>query len=131
MRTDLRIKRIWSKIKKKRNGCLEWKGAVGTNGTPLTGTKLLGSRSVARILYIVTFGEIPSGQLYRKCKNKLCVNPEHMSESHQGYKLTREQVLEIREKYVPWKYTLQKLADDYGVTRQAVEQALKHQTWKG
>jgi hypothetical protein len=45
-------------------------------------------------------------------------------------KLTIKEVNEIREKYVPWKYTLQKLADEYGVDYKTIWFIINNQTYK-
>ena len=45
-------------------------------------------------------------------------------------KLTEVDVLEIRSKYIPRVYTLQMLADEYGVDESAIFCVVKRQKWK-
>lgn len=45
-------------------------------------------------------------------------------------KLTECQVLEIRSKYVPRRYTMPMLAAEYGVTADAVKLVIARKTWK-
>ena len=45
-------------------------------------------------------------------------------------KLTEKQVLEIREKYIPYKCSFYKLADEYNVNRVSIEYIVKRKTWK-
>ncbi len=49
--------------------------------------------------------------------------------NHGRAKLTREQVLEIREKYVPWKYSTHKLAEEYGVSEMTIHRIVKRKLW--
>lgn len=44
-------------------------------------------------------------------------------------KLTEEKVLEIRQKHVPRMYSMQKLADEYGISRQMVKRIIYRQNW--
>ena len=50
-------------------------------------------------------------------------------ESHPGVKLNNEIIKRIRQSYVPWKMTCQKLADCYGVSFQLVHQIVKRKIW--
>lgn len=45
-------------------------------------------------------------------------------------KLTDNQVREIRKKYIPQKYTMQKLADEYGVNRRTINDLIKKYSYK-
>ena len=47
-----------------------------------------------------------------------------------GSKLTEKQVLEIREKYVPRKYSQYKLAKEYGVNVMTVSDIILRKTWQ-
>ena len=44
-------------------------------------------------------------------------------------KLTEKQVLEIRSKYIPFVYTRQQLADEYGVKIGTIKNILLRRTW--
>ena len=45
-------------------------------------------------------------------------------------KLTMEQAQEIRSKYVPWEYTISKLAKEYGVSLMNVHGIIHNKTYK-
>lgn len=50
--------------------------------------------------------------------------------AHPQVKLTDEQVLEIRKKYIPRVYTTIRLAKEYNVTHQHIFCIIKRTTWK-
>jgi len=45
-------------------------------------------------------------------------------------KLTAKQVMEIRDKYIPWKYGVYKIAKEYNVNHSTVDSIIKNRTWK-
>ena len=49
---------------------------------------------------------------------------------HYFSKLTEEQVIEIRKKYIPRKYTLEKLAKEYNVTYGLIGHVVRNKAWK-
>ncbi len=53
-----------------------------------------------------------------------------MGENHVNNILTEKQVLEIREKYVPRKYSTRMLAKEYGVHQSTIYQIIKRRMWK-
>lgn len=107
--------------------------------------------NMARWLYIQKHGEIPTDMLIRhKCDNPGCINLEHLElGTHQDNmddranrgrigngikartaKLTEKQVLEIRKLYKTSKYTYQKLAIKYHMTKQNIGKIINKQSWK-
>lgn len=44
--------------------------------------------------------------------------------------LTKEKVVEIRKKYIPYEYSAQMLADEYGVHASTIKDIIKNRTWK-
>jgi hypothetical protein len=44
--------------------------------------------------------------------------------------LTKEQVLEIKEKYIPYKYSAKKLAKEYNVSESCITHILNNTSWK-
>ena len=44
-------------------------------------------------------------------------------------KLTKEKVDEIRNKYIPYKISMQMLADEYGVSKSAIEFVIQKRRW--
>ncbi len=55
--------------------------------------------------------------------------PDNRGENHGNSKLTRENVLEIRSKYIPRIYTLTKLASEYGVYNETIRDVVNGKTW--
>lgn len=49
---------------------------------------------------------------------------------HPSAKLTEKEVKEIRLKYIPYKYTLDMLAKEYGVSRDNIKQIVEMKIWK-
>lgn len=114
------------------------------------------SRAVHRVSYTEFVGTIPSGNEYHgicvchRCDNRACCNPDHLflgthkenmadmtgknrqaRGAYQGAsKLTEDQVREIRTKYVPRKYSLRMLADEYGVSTQNIWLIVKGNFWR-
>lgn len=77
------LSRIKSRINITSSGCWEWQGPKSHNGygvlsLPQNLKELLGSR-VHRITYQIYVGDIPEGlQLDHLCRNRPCVNPQHV-----------------------------------------------------
>ena len=85
-----------------------------------------------------------------KCKNKHCVNPNHLywgspqdnsddmakdgtvlnGEKIYNSKLTEKQVLEIREKYSRGGISYRKLAKEYGVSHYIIQCIINRKNWK-
>lgn len=71
--------RLLKKIQK-TNGCWTWKAAT-TGGSNAYGTIYLNGRNrlAHRVMYELHFGEIPdSKEIDHLCRNKMCVNPDHL-----------------------------------------------------
>lgn len=60
------------------SGCLEWTGCLNSRGYGVIGAD--GTRQLAhRVSYELQVGPIPDGlQIDHVCRNKRCVNPEHL-----------------------------------------------------
>jgi len=135
------IKNFWKKVDiKSENECWEWNACKNKHGYGQfkIDKKLYGSH---RISWILTNGDIPEDDNYCKtlfvchsCDNPGCVNPNHLflgtnkdnmkdminknrlinspGIKNGNHKLTEQQVLEIRQKYIPKIYLQQKLAEE-------------------
>lgn len=51
-------------------------------------------------------------------------------ENNGRHKLTKEQVAEIRQKYIPRKYGIVKLAREYGVSKSMISYIIREENWK-
>ena len=149
------IERFWSKVDVRgEDECWEWVGANAMGYGQITiKNKHYG---VHRVSWFLHNGEIPEHNsahgmcVCHTCDNRKCVNPSHMflgtqqenvkdmrdkgreaeGENHGSHKLTEKEVIEIREKYIPYKYTMRQLAKEYGVKTSAIHSVLHYETWK-
>lgn len=146
--------RFFNKVIKSKH-CWKWKGATNNriNGYGILWVK--GKRQLAhRISWIIHKGKISKDRnVLHKCDNPICVNPKHLftgtqldnvrdmykkrrnaaivGEACTRHILTSQQVKEIRNKYIPWKYSMNKLAKEYNVTSNGcIFSIIKHRTWK-
>ena len=141
--------RFYSRTEKV-NGCWEWTGALfkGGYGCVVRNRKTQGAH---RVSYKISVGEIPEKMFVcHKCDNRKCINPEHLflgtyrdniddmvkkkrsliGENNPSSKLTEKQVLEIRKRYIPRKMSIRKLAKEYGIVSNAINQIIKRTKWK-
>lgn len=77
--TEQQINSFWSRTKPEESGCILWAGYLNDRGYGSTGS--IGGKTYRahRFAYLITFGEIPAGaEIDHKCRNRSCVNPEHL-----------------------------------------------------
>jgi len=115
------------------------------------GYKRIGKKRyrVHRLAYEDWYGPIPKGMMVlHKCDNRKCYNPEHLflgtakdnaidmvnkgrhNAGKGNSKLTEEQVKEIRDKYIPWKYPTTRLAKEYDVDISTIHYIVHGKTWR-
>lgn len=138
----------WSNV----NGCWEYNGSRTVQGYGRISVKGV-TKKAHRVAYESVHGPIPEGMVIRHtCDNPPCVNPDHLiigthqdnaddmvsrgrsfrgtGEAHSQARLTADQVDEIRNKYVPHKYTLSMLAEEYGISFQHVSDIIHRKKWR-
>lgn len=74
---------FWKRVKKMDSGCWEWQGYILKSGYGQIASRVRptpsGTRLAHRVSYELVKGEIPDGlQLDHLCRNKICVNPDHL-----------------------------------------------------
>ena len=153
--TDDVVTRFWEKVDKRGpDDCWEWAG--GTKGVEYGRIVVAGRTERAhRLSYELHIGPIPPG-LYvcHRCDNPPCCNPAHLFSGtqsdnindmfrkgregrrryskgmkHGRAKLTDDQVIEIRKRYVPQRYPFSRLAKEYSVTPKTIRNITQHKTW--
>lgn len=118
-------------------GCWEWSLAISDTGygAAWNGDKL---EPAHRMVYRTIKGEIPEGHdLDHLCRNRKCVNPDHLEpvtrqeNAHrgQGTKLSKEQVIEIRDLNASG-IGYRKLAKQFGVHRSTICHLITRRNWK-
>lgn len=99
--------------------CWEWQGAKTSHGYGISSRGL-----VHRLIYEEAVGPIPkSWEVHHECRNRPCANPNHLEALPPGEhrirtapKLTPEKAKRIVQKWFSGAYTLDELADEYGVS---------------
>lgn len=134
----------------KSGDCWEWLGKKnqwGYGKLSRNGKTMLAHREV----YERENGPLPSGTvLMHKCDNPACVNPSHLAigshvlnqadkvskdrqakgERISSAKLSEEDVCDIRKLYQPRVVTYRMLADEYGVSKDTIQKAIRGINWK-
>lgn len=137
------------------SGCWLWIGSDDNKGYGKFSIK--GKTTKAhRASYELYKGCIPIGlHVLHVCDNPICVNPDHLflgthsdnmkdrqtkgrnptfvryGSNNPASKLDYKAIMEIREKYQPRKYSIRKLAKEYGVSFQLIQKIVVGKIWVG
>lgn len=155
--TEQESQRFWSKVNKEPgqgpNGdCWEWQARRSPDGYGMFCTDRQTVRA-NRLAYFLAFGQWPGEHLVcHSCDNPSCCNPAHFflggylennrdcfsknrhpiirGSEHVTSRLTEKSVIEMRSRYATEQVSYSDLAQVYGVSTQAVSQAVTGKTWK-
>jgi len=141
------------------SGCWLWTGAIEKGGYGTKRLAIFDNRNIYanRLSYLAYKEEDIEGLcVCHKCDTPCCVNPNHLflgtradnmrdmadkrrnrvphpkiqGEAHFNSRLTEDDVLSIREKFVPRKYTQKMLAEEYGVSARTIRAIIAKELWK-
>ena len=123
----------WNSYEVDKNGCWIWNHILDTDGYG----RWYGKRAF-KLFYEKYKGRIPNGlQLDHLCKNRLCVNPNHLEPVTQAEncrrgdaaKLTKMEVFKIRD--LKGKMTYRKIASLFNISHSQVYRIIHNLRWKG
>lgn len=139
--------------------CWEWKGLIATHGYGIFSSTYRHYRA-SRLVYWLWRGEWPELNICHKCDNPKCCRPRHLYPATQrenildcirkgrcklriggiqdmprstrngNGRLTREQVIEIRQIYELGFDTQPEIARRYGVKLHTIAKIVGRQTWR-
>jgi len=150
------IERIENNIEKKENGCWKWQGAKSQSGYGMISVKG-NARYTHRLMQEKYNKPLTKDRPFtcHKCDNPSCVNPDHLfagshqdnmedasnknrmpgytntGEDHHQSKLTKNEVIEIRNKYATGNFTQEELANKYDIGRPEIGHIIRGEKWKG
>lgn len=102
----------------KDNGCIEWTG----KSMMALSSKFRGRTPGAYVAYLLGRSLVRGSKRGRNCGNDNCYHPEHLTVTKS---LSKEDLDEIKLRWklnIMYKVTMQELANEYGITRQRIEQ---------
>ena len=148
--------RFWLNVNKHDDKCWKWQGAKSVQGYGVLNINRKAFKA-HRYSWILHFGEIPNDLfICHKCDNPSCVNPDHLflgtnsdnmkdmrekgrsckGEAHAPgeingqSKLTKKEVIKIRNLYVTGKYTQKHLGELFNVHNSQISNIVRRKHWK-
>ena len=137
--TEEHKKRFWAKVDK-TDSCWLWTGSTVRGGY---GNVCINNKTYMahRVSWFLAGNTIPTCHVLRhKCRNRNCLNPEHLETGTQaenandkirdgtaGKKLNAQQVLEIRARATE---SQRKLGKEYGVSHKSICRVITRRYWK-
>lgn len=134
---------------KEENECWEFVGSKNKDGYGRIGISNGKTESAHRVMFKINKGDIPKDMVVMHiCDNTSCCNPNHLILGTQNdniqdminkgrfvqrntpYKLTEEQMNEIRNKYTGKRGEKVKLAKEYNVVITTITNILNNKSWK-
>lgn len=157
--TPENLSRFWSKVYKdgpiiipELGSCWMWTSTRNKAGYGVIGISQK-NYLTHRLSWEIQNGTIPKDLLVlHKCDNPSCINPEHLflgtdadnvcdkmnkgrhrkrsGEATGTAKVTKEQVIEIRERFAQGGIHHSQIAKEFGLSRMAVSFIVRRRTWK-
>lgn len=140
-------KRFWTKVRKTK-GCWLWTAGTNNHGYGLIGLSIPGAKKgmvlAHRVSFLLHHGGIPDGAfVLHDCDVPRCVRPDHLYLGDQQRnmadmarrgrtvsKLSRTDVIEIRERYSRRGTTQATIAQDYGVHPSLISLIVLRKAWR-
>lgn len=120
------------------SGCWEWTGTLNRTGYAI-GKFDEKTQLMHRVFFVDDYDVTltPDEQLDHLCRNRACVNPQHLEivsaaeNTRRGSrtKLTSQSVIALRERYLAGGVTQQQLADEHGVTVRTINGIIQGREW--
>lgn len=147
--------RFWSKVDKRGpDECWEWQASLLKSGYAWVyvggGRRNRIMKSAHIIAYELTNGPTNGLHVLHTCDNPSCCNPKHLflgthqdnmddktekdrqakGENNGRAKLTEDNAIEIRQRYITGEYTQANLANMYGVSQSQIYRIVSGREWK-
>lgn len=104
---EVMLERFWSKVHKNTStGCWDWLSSLSIGGYGRLAYKAMGVNYAHRFSWLIHGNKIPSGlQIDHLCRNRKCVNPDHMEVVSSRENTIRGEnfcALQVRQTHCKW-----------------------------